>query len=142
MRGDGRISIQNAPDGEFDLLILDAFNSDAIPAHLVSREAVAMYRTKLKPDGAILFHVSNRYLMIEKLVAALVEDDGLLGLERNDDDESDAGKSRSSFIIAAPRWATVSDLAAGGQWFPVLRPKGFSAWTDDYSNLLGILRLR
>src|SRR4030095_9894670 len=57
--GDGRLSITNAPDGEFDLLVMDAFNSDAIPAHLLSLEAIEIYKKKLKPDGAILFHVSN-----------------------------------------------------------------------------------
>lgn len=140
--GDGRLSIQRAPDGEFDLLILDAFNSDAIPAHLVSREAVAMYRTKLKPNGAILFHTSNRYLRIEKLVAALAADAKMPALERDDDDEKELGKSRSTYIALATQWETITPLAAQGAWSPLIPPGGFSPWTDDYSNLLGILRMR
>jgi spermidine synthase len=140
--GDGRLSIQRAPDGEFDLLILDAFNSDAIPAHLVSREALAIYRTKLKPNGAILFHVSNRYLRIEKLVAALAADAKIPALERNDNDEKELGKSRSTYIALATQWESITPLAVQGEWLPLLPPSEFSPWTDDYSNLLGILRLR
>jgi len=140
--GDGRISIQDAPDGEFDLLILDAFNSDAIPAHLVSHEAVVMYESKLKRNGVILFHVSNRYLRIEKLVAALVDDAGLLALVRNDDDDQELGKSRSSYIVASRLWESIADLTKFKDWFPLSGAEGFAPWTDDYSNLLGILRLR
>jgi spermidine synthase len=140
--GDGRLSIEKVPDGEFDLLVLDAFNSDAIPAHLVSREALAMYRTKLKPNGAILFHVSNRYLRIEKLVAALAADAKMPALERSDDDESELGKSRSTYIAVANRWDSITPLAGLGEWIFVEAPTGFSPWTDDYSNLLGILRMR
>ena len=99
--GDGRLSIQHSPDGTFDLLVLDAFNSDSIPTHLISREALAIYRTKLKPDGAILIHVSNRYLKIQELVSALVTDAKLPSLVRSDDDSEAVGKARSTFIVAA-----------------------------------------
>lgn len=138
--GDGRLSLVNFPDRHFDLLILDAFNSDSIPAHLVSKEALAMYRSKIKPDGAILFHVSNRYLRTEDLVAALVTDAGLPALSRNDTDESDFGKSESQYIIAALNSESISPLAEKRQWMPVTRPDRIVPWTDDYSNLLGILR--
>ena len=67
--GDGRLSIARYPQAEFDLLVLDAFSSDAIPPHLLSREAIDLYLSKLKPDGALLFHVSNRYLKVKDLVA-------------------------------------------------------------------------
>jgi SAM-dependent methyltransferase len=140
--GDGRLSIQNAPDGTFDLLILDAFNSDSIPTHLLSREAIAIYRTKLKPDGAILIHVSNRYLKIQELVSALVTDAGLPALVRSDDDSDQAGKARSIFIIAALNAESIAPLKQKWGWIEVFRPEGFAPWTDDYSNLLGLLRWR
>jgi spermidine synthase len=140
--GDGRLSIQESPDGKFDLLILDAFNSDSIPTHLLSREAIAMYRTKLKPDGAILIHVSNRYLKIQELVSALVTDADLPALVRSDDDSSDAGKARSIFIIAALNAESIAPLKRKWGWIEVFRPAGFAPWTDDYSNLLGLLRWR
>ena len=76
------------------MLILDAFNSDAIPAHLLSREAVNIYKTKLKLNGAVLFHVSNRYLRVRELVTALARDAGLPALYREDNDISEFGKAR------------------------------------------------
>ena len=140
--GDGRLSLQRSPDREFDLLILDAFNSDSIPAHLISREALAIYQTKLKPDGAILIHVSNRYLKIQELVSALVTDAKLPSLVRSDDDDSEIGKARSIFIVAALKAESIAPLKEKWDWIEVFRPDGFVPWTDDYSNLLGILRWR
>jgi SAM-dependent methyltransferase len=140
--GDGRLAIQHSPDAEFDMLVLDAFNSDSIPAHLISREALAIYRTKLKPDGAILIHVSNRYLKIQELVSALVTDANLPSLVRSDDDDSAAGKARSTFIAAALNAESIAALKEKWGWIEVFRPAGFTPWTDDYSNLLGILRWR
>ena len=138
--GDGRLSLQQAPDGEFDLLILDAFNSDAIPAHLLSGEALSMYRRKLKPDGAILFHVSNRYLRIRELVTALAFDAGIPALYRNDDDDREPGKARSSYVILALKKETLNDLAQARNWFQVPYLASVQAWTDDYSNLFEILK--
>ena len=66
--GDGRLQLAREHDGTFDLLLLDAFSSDSVPTHLLSREALHIYLSKLKPDGLLLFHVSNRYLDVEKLV--------------------------------------------------------------------------
>jgi SAM-dependent methyltransferase len=140
--GDGRLAIQHSPDAAFDMLVLDAFNSDSIPAHLISREALAIYRTKLKQDGAILFHVSNRYLKIQELVSALVTDANLASLVRSDDDDSASGKARSTFIAAALNAESIAPLKEKWGWIEVFRPDGFTPWTDDYSNLLGILRWR
>jgi SAM-dependent methyltransferase len=140
--GDGRLAIQHSPDAEFDLLVLDAFNSDSIPAHLISREALAIYRTKVKPDGVILIHVSNRYLKIQELVSALVTDANLPALVRIDDDDSAAGKARSTFIAAALNAESIAPLKEKWDWIKVFTPDGFTPWTDDYSNLLGILRWR
>jgi hypothetical protein len=140
--GDGRLSIQRSPDGEFDLLILDAFNSDAIPAHVISREALAIYRTKLKRNGAILIHVSNRYLKIQELVSALVVDAKLPSLVRSDNDDGAVGKARSTFIVTALHSESIAPLKEKDGWIEVFKPQGFEPWTDDYSNLLGILRWR
>src|SRR5262249_38215303 len=96
--GDGRLSIEQLPDAVLDVLMLDAFSSDSIPAHLVSREALKMYLTKLKPNGLLLFHVSNRYLDVKKLVAAAITDARLVGLYRSDRDEVVWGKSGSDYV--------------------------------------------
>jgi SAM-dependent methyltransferase len=139
--GDGRLSILQMPDQTFDLLILDAFNSDAIPAHLLSREAVAIYRRKLKPDGAILFHVSNRYLRVRDLVTSLTFDAQLPALYRNDEDINEPGKTRSIYVIAALNTETLQTLDRN-QWLQVPYYENVALWTDDYSNLWSLLRWR
>jgi len=138
--GDGRLSIEKQPDGEFDVLMLDAFNSDSIPAHLVSREAVQMYLKKLKPDGLILFHVSNRYMDVEGLVSAVVLDAGLEGLVRYDDDEEAPGKASSDYVVAARQAEDFGILQDDMNWSDVEKPEKIQPWTDDYSNMLTIVR--
>ena len=138
--GDGRLSIQRQPDAEFDLLMLDAFNSDSIPAHLVSREAVQIYLQKLKPDGLILFHVSNRYMDVESLAAAVSLDAGLEGLVRYDDDEEPTGKTSSDYVVAARHHADFGELNENESWTAIEKPNGIQPWTDDYSNMMAIVR--
>jgi SAM-dependent methyltransferase len=138
--GDGRLSIEKVPDGTFDVLMLDAFDSDSIPAHLVSREAVQMYLRKLKPNGLILFHVSNRYMNVEGLVAALIVDASLEGLVRYDDDEEPTGKVSSDYVVAARRPEDLGSLEQDQNWSHVEKPAGIQPWTDDYSNMLKIVR--
>jgi hypothetical protein len=136
--GDGRLSILNAQDGQFDLLILDAFNSDAIPAHLLSREAIEIYERKLKSNGAVLFHVSNRYLRVRELVTALARDAGLPALYREDNDISAFGKARSTYVIVSLAPDTIRPLAE--TWSPVTSLPAVEPWTDDYSNLWALLK--
>jgi len=138
--GDGRLSIEKTPDSEFDVLMLDAFDSDSIPAHLVSREAVQMYLRKLKPNGMMLFHVSNRYMNVEGLVSALIVDASLEGLVRYDDDEEPTGKTSSDYVVAARRPEDLGALEHDENWSRVEKPSGIQPWTDDYSNMLKIVR--
>jgi SAM-dependent methyltransferase len=140
--GDGRLSIERSPDKEFDVLMLDAFNSDSIPAHLVSREAVNMYLAKLKPDGLILFHVSNRYMNVEGLVSAVTLDSGLQGLVRYDDDEEPMGKASSDYVVAARHSEDFGQLNENENWTKVEKTEGVQPWTDDYSNMMAIVRWR
>src|SRR3989442_1599807 len=140
--GDGRLAIEKARDGEFDVLLLDAFSSDSIPAHLVSREAVQIYLQKLKPNGLILFHVSNRYMSVEGLVSALILDASLQGLVRYDDDEEPTGKTSSDYVIAARHREDIETLEQKDGWTPVEKPSNIQPWTDDYSNMLSIIRWR
>jgi SAM-dependent methyltransferase len=140
--GDGRLQLAREPDSTFDLLLLDAFSSDSIPAHLLSREAVQMYLAKLKPGGVLLFNVSNRYLNVEKLVSALVADAGLVGFARFDDagDLKPLGKSSANHLAAARRLEDIRELSGRPGWYPITRPANFESWTDDYSTLLGLIR--
>ena len=140
MLGDGRLTIEKANTSEFDLLMLDAFNSDSIPAHLISREAVRMYLTKLKPDGLLMFHVSNRYMDVEGLVSAVVTDAGLESLVRHDEDLEPHLKARSHFVIAAKNAGAFGSLAHNENGVKVEKPYRIQPWTDDYSNMFQILR--
>jgi SAM-dependent methyltransferase len=139
---DGRLAIGQTSDSSFDLLMLDAFSSDAIPAHLISREAVAMYRSKLKPDGLLLFHVSNRYLDVATLAATVLTDSGLVALMRSDRDVRIPGKAGSDYIVAAARLENVGMIATNQAWQPVSPRPGIVAWTDDYSSVLSLVRWR
>jgi len=138
--GDGRLSIEKTSAGEFDMLMLDAFNSDSIPAHLVSREAIRMYLTKLKPNGLLLFHVSNRYMDVESLISAVVTDAHLEALARHDDGQQTELKARSHFIAAGKSPEALGRLEGDPNWMKVEKPTAIAPWTDDYSNMLAILR--
>jgi hypothetical protein len=140
--GDGRLSIEKANDEEFDLLLLDAFNSDSIPAHLVSREAVRMYLTKLKNNGLLMFHVSNRYMNVEGLISAVVTDASLNALIRHDSDQSPPLKAQSHYLIAAKSAEAFGELKHNENWLKVENADGIDPWTDDYSNMLEILRFQ
>jgi SAM-dependent methyltransferase len=140
--GDGRLQLAREPQGTFDMLLLDAFSSDSIPTHLVSREALQMYLEKLKQDGILLFHVSNRYLDVEKLVSALVVDAGLVAFSRFDDagDLRNLGKSSANHVVAARRLQDLEGIAARPGWDRITGAAGVRPWTDDYSNLLSLIR--
>jgi SAM-dependent methyltransferase len=99
--GDARLKIEGARDGQYDLIVVDAFSSDAIPVHLITREALDLYRQKLAPGGIVAFHTSNRYLKLEPVVANTAHDLGMVAIERHDDSEAAAGKTASTWVLVA-----------------------------------------
>lgn len=139
--GDARLSLQAAPDGAFDLLILDAFSSDAIPVHLITAEAFAMYRRKLSPGGVIMVHISNRYLDLETVLGRITLETGFFGVVQN----HDAGTSEtmlrypSIWVAMARSPDDIIELAPDTRWAP-LRGAKAALWTDDYVNIIGALR--
>jgi SAM-dependent methyltransferase len=135
--GDGRLSIARSPERSFDLIVLDAFSSDSIPPHLLSREALSLYRSKLKPDGAILFHVSNRYLKVNELVGALAASAGVPAIIR--DDKTASSKSHSVYVLLSDSTELLQTLKSSWPWKPMESPQ-IRVWTDDYSNLLELLK--
>ena len=141
--GDGRLQLERTADLNFDLLLLDAFSSDSVPTHLLSREAVHLYLRKLTPDGILMFHVSNRYLNVEKLVSSLVSDSGLVAYSRFDDAGSlrNVGKSSANHVVAARHREDLEGIEKRPGWNRLVPPPDFQAWTDDYSNLLSLIRL-
>ena len=97
--GDARLSLVKAPAGQYDLLVLDAYSSDAIPVHLITREALSLYLDKLAPDGLLAFHISNRYLNLEPVLGNLAQDAGLVALFQLDLKVSESRKDRGQVAI-------------------------------------------
>ena len=142
--GDARLQLRNAPDGGYHLMILDAFSSDAIPVHLLTREAVRLYAAKLAPGGLLAFHISNRNLDLKPVIGDLADAERLVCLGRDNVEESDPeyanGKDPSQWVVMARRIEDFGPLAQNQSW-QRLRPRPQpKPWTDDFSNILTSLR--
>ncbi len=141
--GDGRLNLTKMADGTFDLLILDAFSSDAIPVHLLTREALALYMRKLTPDGIALLHISNRYLDLAPVVANLVEDAGLAGRIQEhlptEEEKATTGALASTWVAVTHTLGDLDQLAPYGLWQELASDQDFGVWTDDYSNVFRTL---
>lgn len=146
--GDGRLMIARMPDAHFDVIALDAFSSDAIPTHLVTREAFEVYLKKLKPRGWLVFHISNRYLDLSQVLHDLAHELQLSAviwydLPRSTQEQDHwmaAGKFDSTYVVVAPDNASLDRLRALKHWQDLVKPRRLAPWTDDYSNLLSIVR--
>ncbi len=138
--GDARLKLGEAPDHRYDLIVLDAFSSDAIPVHLITREAVAMYFRKLTDDGVVALHISNRYLGLEPVLGNLVKDLSLVGLKQFDDesDKQFPGKSSSDWVLLARRKEAFGSLADDIRWTSLRQDLRVGVWTDDFSNVLSV----
>ena len=126
------------------MLAVDAFSSDAIPVHLITREALQTYLRHMKPDGIVAFHVSNRFLELIPVVARLAKELNLhAALIADDPDEDDDAslKSRSDWVLVSPSAKALEapEIVEAGAEPPRERPD-WRAWTDDYSNLIQILK--
>ncbi|HEX9963608.1 MAG TPA: fused MFS/spermidine synthase [Allosphingosinicella sp.] len=145
--GDARLSLAREPAGKLDLLAVDAFSSDAIPIHLLTREALQVYRRALKPDGLLLIHISNRYLDLEPVLAAAAKRDGWRAAAFDYSPAAeDEGRnlSRSVWVAMARDDDTLMTLRIASaedahQWRPLLGRRGFPGWTDDYASILPLL---
>ncbi len=140
--GDARLELNNAPDGSFDLIVLDAFSGDMIPMHLVTREALAMYLRKLAPGGMIAFHTSNLYLTLGPTIGALANDAGLspyIDTASVTPQQVDDGVFPSQWIVMARNPADLGGLAQDSRWKPINTKPGARVWTDDYSDLLHVI---
>jgi hypothetical protein len=143
--GDARLTFAREPDGQYDLIIVDAYSSDAIPIHLATQEAMAIYRSKLAPQGAVAMHVSNRHLELASVVAGIAGANGLTSWHFNEDSgRDDAYVFTTDVVISARSDADVGSLASSDKWVKVAPLADQRVWTDDYSNILGAVwrRLR
>jgi hypothetical protein len=143
--GDARLTFAREPDGIYDLIIVDAYSSDAIPIHLATREAMAIYKDKLAPHGAVVMHVSNRHLELSSVVVGIADANDLKSWVYSEDSGRDNEYIfATSVVISAREEPDVGALASSEQWALTGADENQRVWTDDYSNVLGAVwrRLR
>jgi hypothetical protein len=141
--GDARISLAGSPERRYDLIMLDAFSSDAIPVHLLTKEAVELYQARLGDGGVLAFHISNRFVDLEPVLGDLAQATGMTCRGRFDASAASAGeaiqgKSSSHWLALGRRPADLGKLATDPGWLPCTRG-GSEPWTDDYSDVLTAL---
>jgi hypothetical protein len=138
--GDGRLALA-ASAGRYDVLVLDAFSSDAIPVHLLTREAIRTYLSRAAEDATLAFHVSNRHFDLRPVLGGIAADLGLVALVRDDQVDVDTadGRSSSRWVALGRPGGRVDELAERPGWRPVTAATG-RVWTDDFSNVLSVLR--
>lgn len=142
--GDARLSLMKAADSSYDYIILDAFSSDAIPIHLMTREALALYLRKLAPGGSVAFHISNRYLDLEPVLVELARDARIAGIVGADTaitrSQSASFKMNSKWVVLSRSASDHALLALQPGW-RVLAPRAdVGVWTDDFSNVVSVFR--
>jgi len=141
--GDARLALEREPPQRFDVLAVDAFSSDAIPVHLITREALGSYLRHMKPDGIVAFHVSNRFLDLVPVVARIARENGAHAVLVRDDPEDDdpSLRSRSDWVLVSrdPEALEGKKIVEAGAAEAEDRPE-WRTWTDDYSNLVQILK--
>jgi hypothetical protein len=141
--GDARLTFAREPDGIYDLIIVDAYSSDAIPIHLATQEAMKIYKDKLAPQGAVVMHVSNRHLELASVVVGIAEANDLKSWVYSEDSNRDNEYIfATSVVVSARQEADVGKLASSDQWELTDADKKQRVWTDDYSNVLGAVYRR
>lgn len=139
--GDARLSLEQEAPQQFDLLVLDAFSSDAIPAHLLTEEAFAVYLKHLRPDGVLAFHITNRHFDLEPVVRGAAERYGLQAAKIHADTVAERAQARCDWMLLAgdssrfdhPEFRTAIDATSCSPRPPLL-------WTDRFNNVVGILK--
>jgi spermidine synthase len=146
--GDARLRLAEEPANSMDILAVDAFSSDAVPMHLLTREALAVYGNAVQRDGIVLFHISNRYLDLKPVIADLAEsgkwESALLDYLPTQD-ERIMNATNSVWIALSRNPETIRKLmalsAANAEWFKLEKRDGFPGWSDDYASIIPILKL-
>lgn len=139
--GDARQSLLKETDGSFDLLVMDAFSSDAVPTHLLTREALQLYFSKLKDTGFLAFHITNRHLALKKVLADHVNELHLAALMQEFKPETDVP------LVVATDWVVIAkqperlqhlQQSRLGHWQKLPLTFGLQPWTDDFTHIIGI----
>jgi hypothetical protein len=137
--GDARLTMEReAPEG-YDVIAIDAFSSDSIPVHLITREAMGAYLKHLKPDGVIAFHVTNRFLKLAPVVKMIADEQNLrTALVVDEADESDLSKTDWVLVTRNAKLLARKDITSAAAAIDTI--PGLAVWTDDYNNLFRILK--
>ncbi len=141
--GDARLRLNDVPDRTYDILLIDAFSGDSIPAHLMTVEAYQLYRRKLKPNGLLAVHISNRYLDLEPLVSAIatsLEMKSLICHEADAEETKHEARVRAKWCVVGPRSLDWAVFEEGGRWQPTRKDRNIVAWTDEFSSLLPLMQ--
>lgn len=149
--GDARIALQDIPDQKYDLLVIDAYSSDAIPIHLMTVEAFRLYQSKTRPNGVMLFHITNRYFDLSPIIRRICNELGLVCMRSTDNpkrysmsyDWYDLEQIFSSeWVAVAANPKAFEVLKRYHRWGQIPLSSAYSLWTDDYANLFHAFRLR
>jgi len=137
--GDARLSLEREPPQNYDVLVIDAFSSDSIPVHLITREALAVYLRHMKPGGVIAFHVTNRFLHLAPVVKRIaVEHDLQVALIADDAEDSDL--ARTDWVLVTREKALIERPEIAEFTSEIENIPGLRVWTDDFNNLFRILK--
>jgi len=138
--GDARLSLEREPSQQFDALALDAFSSDAIPIHLLTREAMALYFRQLKPDGVLAANISNKYLNLQPVFSSAAEWLGKRAVVIDTKSEEQNAVYRAVWVLVSNREGFFSETEIRERAKPLEKRPSLRPWTDDYSNLLAVLK--
>jgi spermidine synthase len=136
--GDARLTLTASPQ-QYDLIVLDAFSSDAIPVHLLTREALRGYLAHLTPHGVLLMHISNRHMELLKVVAAIGAGEGLVTYARQDDSANISSELHANALVAALARSEADLGPLRQQGWHKAEPAAVAPWTDDYSDIIGAI---
>jgi spermidine synthase len=137
--GDARLALEREPPQNFDVLVVDAFSSDAIPVHLITSEAVAIYKRHLKPGGVVAFHVTNRFLNLIPVVEALAAANGLAVIHIPDEG-ADPVASRSDWMLLSTNTELFARPELAGHTREIVAQRDWRLWTDSFNNLVQVLK--
>ena len=140
-RGDARVSLAAEPPQRYDVLIVDAFSGDAVPAHLVTAEALEVYRRHLAPGGIVAFHVSNRFLTLAPVVQQLAHNAGMQAVRVTNAEDAARHVFYSEWVLVTANTEFLANPAVVSARQPIDVPAGLRLWTDDYSSLFPIIEV-
>jgi len=142
VNGDARLSLEAEAPQRYDVLAVDAFSGDAIPVHLITSEALEVYRRHLQPDGVVAFHVSNRYLDLAPVVKQLADHAGMKAVLISNGDDTTHDAFSSDWVLVTNNQTLIDALQFSKDREDIKMPSGLKRWTDDYNSLLPILRTK